>query len=86
MSIKHTSGHACAVSLYRRVRQFATQWTIARQALSMGFSRQEDWSGLPCPPPGDLPDPGIQSLSLVPPSLTGRFLTTSNTWEALLKL
>ena len=63
MSIKHTSGHACAVSLYRRVRQFATQWTIARQALSMGFSRQEYWSGLPCPPPGDLPDPGTEPIS-----------------------
>ena len=41
-----------------------TPWTAARQApLSMGFSRQEDWSGLPCPPPGDLPDPGIRPRS-----------------------
>ena len=40
-------------------------WTVARQApLSMGFSRQEYWSGLPCPPPGDLPDPGIKPRSL----------------------
>ena len=40
---------------------FATLWTVARQApLSMGFSRQEYWSGLPCPPPGDLPNPGIE--------------------------
>ena len=62
MSIKHTSGHACVVSLYSRVRQYATQWTIARQALSMGFSRQEYWSGLPCPPPGDLPDPGTEPI------------------------
>ena len=39
----------------------ATQWAVARQApLSMGFSRQEYWSGLPCPPPGDLPNPGIK--------------------------
>ena len=40
-------------------------WTVAHQApLSMGFSRQENWSGLPCPPPGDLPDPGIEPASL----------------------
>ena len=45
-------------------------WTVARQApLPMGFSRQEYWSGLPCPPPGDLPDPGIECTSLVSPSL-----------------
>ena len=41
-----------------------TLWTAARQApLSMGFSRQEYWSGLPCPPPGDLPSPGIEPMS-----------------------
>ena len=40
---------------------FVTPWTVTRQApLSMGFSRQESWSGLPCPPPGDLPNPGIK--------------------------
>ena len=45
----------------RRVRLFEIAWTVAHQApLSMGFSRQEYWSGLPCPPPGDLPDPGIE--------------------------
>ena len=44
-----------------RVRLFATLWTVAHQAsLSMGFSRQEYWSGLPFPSPGDLPDPGIE--------------------------
>ena len=44
-----------------RVRLFATPWTVAYQASpSMGFSRQEYWSGLPCPSPGDLPDPGIE--------------------------
>ena len=44
-----------------RVRLFATPWTVAYQALpSMGFSRQECWSGLPFPSPGDLPDPGIE--------------------------
>ena len=46
---------------FNRVQLFATLWTVACQAtLSMGFSRQEYWSGLPCPPPGDLPDPGIE--------------------------
>ena len=47
-----------------RVRLFATLWTVAFQALpSMGFSRQEHWSGLPFPSPGDLPDPGIEPRS-----------------------
>ena len=50
-----------------------TSWTVAHQApLSMGFSRQEYWSGA-CPPPGDLPDPGIEHLSLMPPALAGGF-------------
>ena len=49
---------------------FVTPWTVARQApLSMGFPRQEYWSGLLFPPPGDLPDPDIESLSLVSPAL-----------------
>ena len=48
----------------------ATPWTIACQAsLSMGFSKQEYWSGLPCPPPGDLLDPGIKPMSLMSPSM-----------------
>ena len=51
--------------------------------LSMGFSRQEYWSGSPCPPPGDLPDPGIEALSHTSPDLAGDFFTTSATWEAL---
>ena len=50
--------------------------------LSMGFSRQEYWSGLPCLPPGDLPNPGIEPMSLMSPALAGRFFTTSATWEA----
>ena len=54
-----------------------TPWTIARQALlSMGFSRQEYWSGLPFPTPRDLPAPAIKPGSLVPPALAGRFFTT----------
>ena len=60
------------------VRLFATQWTVAHQApLSMGFSRQEYWSGLPCPPPGDLSYPGI-----APMSLRG-FFTTSTTCDCI---
>ena len=55
-------------------------WTVAHQApLSMGFSRQEYWSGFSFPPPGDLPDPGIKPLSLAPPALTGAFSTTALT-------
>ena len=62
---------------------FATLWTIAHQApLSMGFSRQEYWSGLSCSPPGDLPNPGIKPASLMSPALAGGFFTTSATWEA----
>ena len=53
---------------------FATPWTVARQApLSMGFPRQEYWSGLPYPSPGDLPGPGIEPVA---PSLEGGFFTT----------
>ena len=49
----------------------------------MGFSRQKYWSGLPCPPPGDLPDPGIELTSLKSPALAGGFFITSTTWEAI---
>ena len=53
-------------------------WTVAHQAsLYMGFSRQEYWSGLPFPTPGDLSDPGIEPTSLVPSTLAGRFFTTN---------
>ena len=56
----------------------------SRQALlSVGFSRQKCWSGLPCPPPGDHPDPGTEPTS---PALAGKFLTTSATWEAFTSL
>ena len=48
-----------------------------------GFSRQEYWSGLPCRPPGDLPDPGIEPTSLMSPALAVRFFTTNATWETL---
>ena len=58
------------------VQLLATPWTIAHQApLSMGFSRQEYWSGVPFPPPGDLPDPEIEPTSLKSPALAGGFFT-----------
>ena len=65
----------CVLSHFTHVQLFATPWTTACQApLSMGFSRQEYWSGLPCSPPGDLPNPGINPASLLSPALAGRFL------------
>ena len=68
------------------VQLFATPWTVAHQApLSMGFLRQEYWSGWKFPPPGDLPDPGIEPLSLMSPALAGGFFTTSASWEAPFK-
>ena len=57
----------------------ATPWTVVPQApLSMGFSRQEYWSGLPFPSPGDLPDPGIKSASPADPALQADFLPLSH--------
>ena len=61
----------CAQSL-SHVRLFATLWTVASQAsLSMGFPRQEYWTGLPFPPLGDLPNPGIEPASSASPALAG---------------
>ena len=55
----------CMLSHFSPVQLFATPWTVGCQAsLSLWFSRQEYWSGLPCPPPGDLPDPGSNPLLL----------------------
>ena len=63
----------------------ATLWTVASQApLSVGFSRQEYWSGLPGPPSRALLNAGMESESLQSPALAGTFFTTSATWEALL--
>ena len=64
-NIQHNlvTGHPreCMLSCFHHVQLFATPWSIARQApLSMGFSRQEYWSLLPFPAPGDLPDPGVE--------------------------
>jgi len=62
------------VKLLSRIRLFATLWTVSYQAsLSMGFSKQEYWSGLPFPSPGDLPDPGIEPES---PTLEADALTS----------
>ena len=58
------------------VQLFVILWTVAHQApLSMGFSRQEYCSGLPCPPPGNLPNPGMEPMSRMSPALAGRFFT-----------
>ena len=68
------------LSHFSRVQLFVTPWTIAHQApLSMGFSRQEYWHGLPFPTPGDLPDPETEPRSLSSPVLAGRFFTTRTT-------
>ena len=77
----------CVLSHFSSVCLFVTLWAVAWQPpLSMGFSRQEYWSGVSCPPPGDLPHPGTESVSLRSSALAGRFFTTSNTWEAHLIL
>ena len=67
------------LSHFSHVQLFATLWTVNFQApLSMRFSWQEYWGGLPCPPAGDLPNPGIEPISLRSPELTGGFFTTSS--------
>ena len=74
----------CVLSCFSRVHLFETPRTVALQApLSMGFSWQEYWCGLPCPFPGDFPNPGIKPMSLMSPALAGRFFTTSTAWKAL---
>ena len=73
----------CMLSCLSHIWLFVTLWTVAHQApLSIGFSRQGYWSGLPYTPPGDLLDPGIEPKSLTLPALADRFFTTSATWEA----
>ena len=69
------------LSRFSHVQLFVTLWTVTHQApLSMGFSRQEYWRVLPCPPPGDLPNPGTEPTPLMSPALAGGFFTTSVTW------
>ena len=67
------------LSRFSRVRLFATPWTVAHQT---PLSRQEYWRGLPCPPPGDLPNSGIEPGSPMSPALAGGFFTTSASWKA----
>ena len=75
--------HSCMLSYFSCVQLFVTLQTVAREVpLSVGFSRQEYWSGLPCPPPGDLPNPGIKHTSFMFCTLADGFFTTSPTWEA----
>ena len=75
----------CVLSHLSHVWLCVILWTIACQALlPMAFSRQEYWNGLPCPPPGDLPNPGIKPMSLTSPALAGGFFTTHATWEAFI--
>ena len=70
----------CVLSLFSHVRLFAAPWTVARQTpLSMELSRQEYWSRLLFPAPGDLPNPGIEPESLASPALADGFFTTSAT-------
>ena len=67
--------------------EFVAPWTVSPLApLSMEFSKQEYWSGLPVPTPGDLPNPGVEPTSLVSPALAGGFFTTCTTWEVPLKI
>ena len=83
---QHPVWHTVCAVLGRvsHVQLFATLWTVARQApQSMGFSRQEYWSGLPFPTPGDLPGPRIEPMPFISPVLAGRLFTASGTWEAL---
>ena len=71
------------LSRFSCVQLFVILWTVAHQApLSMGFSRQKYWSELPCPPPRDLPNPGVEPMSLSSPALADGFFSTSTTWEA----
>ena len=68
------------LSHFRGVQLIATVWNVAHQApLSMGFPRQEYWSGLPCLPPGDLPNPGIEPSSLMSLALIDGFFITKAT-------
>ena len=67
-----------SVYVYSVMSYSVTPWTVAHKAiLLMEFSRREYWSGLPFPPPGGLPDPGIKPASLEPPELAGGFFTTT---------
>ena len=75
--------HVCVLNCFSCVQLFGTLWTVAHQTpLSMGFSRQECQNGLPYPPPGNLPDPGIDLVCLYISELAGGIFTTSTSWKA----
>ena len=75
--------HVCVLSHFSRVQLFVTPWTVAHQVpLSMELSRQEYWSGLPCPPSGDLPHLGIEPVSACVSCIAGGFFTHWATWKA----
>ena len=77
------SACVCMLSSFSLVWLVETLWTVAHQAPpSMGFSRQEYWSGLPWPPPGDLPDPGMEPMSASISYIAGRFFTHWASWES----
>ena len=78
--------HMCVISLLLQLWSTLCNpmWTVAHQVLlSMGFSRKEYWSGLPCPLPGHLPYPGTEPASLRSTALAGMFFITSSTWKVL---
>ena len=81
-SVSLLLSRACTLCVLSRVWLFVTPWSIAHETpLIMKFPRQECWSWLPFPTPGDLPDPRVKPVSLVSLALAGRFFTTSATWE-----
>ena len=79
--------YACVLSCFSRIQLFVTLWTVAHQApLSKVFSKQEYWCGLPCPPPGVLPNLEIKLSSVPSPAFPGGFFTTSVTSEVFINL
>ena len=83
--LSNTFLHNMCMCMLSGGQLFVTPWTVAYQApLSWDFSRQEYWSGLPFPSPGDLPDPGIEPASLMSPALAGGFFTTESPGKPIL--
>ena len=81
-NVRYIINSLCVLSHFSHVQLFATLWTVAHQAsLSMRFSRQANWRGLPFPPPGDLPDPGVNPKSLASPALAGGLFTAKPQWK-----
>ena len=73
----------CVLSHFSHAQLFETPWTVVCQApLSMGILQAKYWSGLQCPPPGGLLDPGIKTMFLMSPVLAGKIFATCATWEA----